>query len=121
MAENDSKILKLINQIESVIAQLKLEIETERRRNGKKIKLQRPKKQRMDVATPIKNLLEKGFFSEGRTDKDVLKKLREQVLNPGRSSVAEVLRRFASPKKNLLERSGDGTRKNPWKYRAKSK
>lgn len=71
----------------------------------------------VDLITPITELYNDGFFDDLKTDNDVIKKLRAQVLTPKRASVSNVLRRLASPKKGLLEREGDGTKKNPWKYK----
>lgn len=73
----------------------------------------------IDLNSPIMGLYNDGFFDDLKTDNDVIKKLRAQVLTPRRASVSNVLRRLASPKKGLLERQGDGTKKNPWKYRKK--
>ena len=71
----------------------------------------------IDLNTPITELYNGEFFNDWKTDNDVIKKLRAQVLTPKRASVSNVLRRLTSPKKGLLERQGDGTKKNPWKYR----
>lgn len=116
---NKEKILKLINQIEEILNQLKFEFGFEVEPSTKKIKLRKSKKQKTNLETPIKNLLKEKFFSEWKTDNDVIKKLKEQVLNPKRASVSNVLRRFANPKKGLLERRGEGIKKNPWQYKEK--
>lgn len=76
----------------------------------------RPRAKGVDLNTPIIGLYNDGFFDDWKTDNDVIKKLRAQVLTPKRASVSNVLRRLANPKKGLLERQGDGTKKNPWKY-----
>ncbi len=112
------KISKLINQMQNILNQFKFELDIEIDGTIRKIKRRKLKKKKMNLETPIKNLLE-DFFNEWRTDNDVIKKLKEQVLNPKRASVSNVLRRFASPKKGLLERRGEGTKKNPWQYKAK--
>lgn len=75
------------------------------------------RKSKGDLKTPISNLVESGFFQEFKTDLDVLKKLKQQVLNPRRSSVSNVLRSFASPKHELLQREGGGTKSDPWRYK----
>jgi len=69
-----------------------------------------------DLKTPITELYNNGFFDNEKMDNDVIKKLREQVLSstPKRASVSNVLRRLV--KKGLLERIGEGNKKNPWKY-----
>lgn len=87
---------------------------------AKKIKGVKTKRAKsIDLNTPIIGLYNDGFFDDWKTDNDVIKKLRVQVLTPKRASVSNVLRRLANPKKGLLERQGDGTKKNPWKYRKK--
>jgi len=116
------KFIEIINKLQNNLDQLKalagIEIETaevkkRKANNGKS------KRQKVDLETPIRELLNNGFFTDWKTDNDVIKRLRAQVLTPKRASVSNVLRRLASPKKGLLERQGDGTKKNPWKYRKK--
>lgn len=88
---------------------------------AKKIKRAKTRRAKdTDLNTPIMGLYSDGFFDDWKTDNDVIKKLRAQVLTPRRASVSNVLRRLTSPKKGLLERQGDGTKKTPWKYRKKS-
>lgn len=92
--------------------EIKNPIEKNLANGGKK----RPRAKGIDLGSPIMSLYNDGFFDDWKTDNDVIKKLRAQVLTPKRASVSNVLRRLASPKKGLLERQGDGTKKNPWKY-----
>lgn len=114
------RLLRIINELQGNIDQLKLLVGIEVIPSpAPKEKNKKSNKQKVDLETPIRDLLNEGFFSDWRTDNDVIKKLRVQVLTPKRASVSNVLRRLASPKKGLLERQGDGTKKNPWKYRKK--
>lgn len=108
--EIDKQIFERLEKLEGVVF------------STKKIKSSKSDSRRakgVDLTTPITGLYNDGFFDDWKTDNDVIKKLRAQVLTPKRASVSNVLRRFASPKKGLLERQGDGTKKNPWKYRKK--
>lgn len=117
-----NKLIEIINRLQASINQLKVlagfeinAIKAEKKKTGSK----KPNRQKTDLETPIRELLNSGFFSDWKTDNDVIKKLRAQVLTPKRASVSNVLRRLASPQKGLLERQGDGTKKSPWKYRKK--
>jgi hypothetical protein len=116
---NKEKIMKLTLQIEEALKHLKFELGYEAESSNKRVKARKSKKEKLNLETPIRNLLQEGFFSDWKTDKDVVKKLKQQVLNPKRASVSNVLRRFAAPQKGLLERQGEGTKKNLWRYRAK--
>jgi hypothetical protein len=68
----------------------------------------------------VKKLIEGGFFRDWKTDNDVVKKLKQQVLTTKRASISNVLRRFASPAHSLLQRDGEGTKKSPWRYKQKN-
>ena len=117
-----NKLVKIINELQVNINQLKalagFEIDAAETKN-KKAGGKKSGGQKTDLETPIRELLNSGFFSDWKTDNDVIKELRTQVLTPKRASVSNVLRRLASPKRGLLERQGDGTKKSPWKYRKK--
>ena len=117
-----NKLVKIIDGFQANINQLKalagLEINAAEAKN-KKVGSKKSGRQKTDLETPIQELLNSRFFSDWKTDNDVIKELRTQVLTPKRASVSNVLRRLASPKKGLLERQGDGNKKSPWKYRKK--
>lgn len=118
------KLKRIINELQVNIDQLKalagIEFDSSKNLNTKtKTNIKKSKRQKTDLETPIRELLNGTFFSNWKTDNEVIQELRTQVLNPKRASVSNVLRRLASPKKGLLERQGDGTKKNPWKYRKK--
>ena len=114
------KLLWIINELQANIDQLKVIAGIEVIPSSAPLKKTiKSKRQKTNLETPIRELLNGTFFSNWKTDNDVIRELRTQVLNPKRASVSNVLRRLASPKKWLLERQGDGTKKNPWKYRKK--
>jgi hypothetical protein len=99
------KILKLINQIENGLVQLKIELGLEIGNRIKKTRRVKTKGKKLNLEMPIKTLLGEGFFSEWRKDTDVVQKLKEKILTPRnlrRSSVTNVLRRFFA--KGLLDR-----------------
>lgn len=106
----NEQILKRIERLEKVV------FGVGKNKNKKKV-AQRAK--RTDLKTPVTALCNSGFFDSEKTDNDVIKKIREQVLSstPKRASVSNVLRGLV--KRGLLERTGEGNRKNPWKYRKK--
>lgn len=115
------KILKRLDGIETRITKLErgdsgattAEVAT-----GKKRK--KSKRVKTDLGTPVKRLIESGFFRDWKTDNDVVKKLKQQVLTAKRASISNVLRRFASPAHGLLQRDGEGTKKHPWRYKQKT-
>lgn len=116
------KILKRLDEIEKKVAKLERcssnsttgeEVVTaKRRRKSKGVKT--------DLGTPVKKLVEGGFFRDWKTDNDVVKKLKQQVLNAKRASISNVLRRFTNPTHGLLQRDGEGTKKHPWRYKQKT-
>jgi len=116
--EINKQILERLSSIESRVT--KLEGDDFSQGRDKSPKLRKSKKlKKIDLETPIKKLLSGRFFKEWKTDNDVIKKLKKQVLNPKRASVSNVLRRLASSKRGLLERDGEGTKKSPWRYKEK--
>lgn len=115
------KILKRLDGIETRIA--KLEHDDFSATAGEAIiakKRKKSKKVKTDLGTPVKKLIEGGFFRDWKTDNDVVKKLKQQVLTTKRASISNVLRRFASPAHGLLQRDGEGTKKSPWRYKQKN-
>lgn len=115
------KILKRLDGIETRIAKLEhgdfsatagAAVIAKKRKKSKKVKT--------DLGTPVKKLIEGGFFRDWKTDNDVVKKLKQQVLTTKRASISNVLRRFASPAYGLLQRDGEGTKKSPWRYKQKN-
>ncbi len=78
---------------------------------------QKSKRAKVDLGTPVKKLIDGGFLRDWKTDNDVVRKLKQQVLTAKRASVSNVLRRFASPAHGLLQREGDGTKGSPWRYK----
>ena len=116
------KILKRLDEIERKVAKLERggsdscpveEIATAKKRK-------KSKRAKTDLGTPVKKLIESGFFRDWKTDNDVVKKLKQQVLTAKRASISNVLRRFASPAHGLLQRDGEGTKKSPWRYKQKT-
>lgn len=103
---NKEKIQKLINQIEEATAKLKIEIGTQRRKDIKKVsKSSKEKSKKIKLVEPIKAILDEGFFSDWKSDIEVVQKLKEKFLMPRtlrRSSVTNVLRKFFA--KGLLIR-----------------
>lgn len=117
-----NKLIEIINKLQTNIDQLKVLAGVgidPVRVHKRKVSNKKSKRQKTDLETPIRELLNSDFFSGWKTDNDVIKKLRIQVLTPKRASVSNVLRRLTSPKRGLLERQGDGTKRNPWKYKKK--
>lgn len=115
------KILKRLDGIETRIAKLERgdsDATTTETTTGKKRK--KSKRVKTDLGTPVKKLIESGFFRDWKTDNDVVKKLKQQVLTAKRASVSNVLRRFTSPAHGLLQRDGEGTKKHPWRYKQKN-
>lgn len=99
------KILKYINQIENLLAGLKAELGLEAKEKIKRPRKKRDMSKKLDLETPIKALIEDGFFSDWKKDIHVVQKLKEKFLMPRtlrRSSVTNVLRRFFG--KGLLVR-----------------
>lgn len=119
----DGSLIQLQNQLEDHekrIRQLEMNGNIpEREEGGERCRISKPKARKTDLSSPIQELYNGGFFKEWRTDNDVVKKLKQQVLTARRASVSNVLRRFATPKRGLLERDGNGTKKAPWRYRNK--
>jgi len=115
------KILKRLDGIETRITKLERVdsgAPTAEAATGKKRK--KSKRVKTDLGTPVKKLVEDGFFRDWKTDNDVVKKLKQQVLTAKRASISNVLRRFASPAHGLLQRDGEGTKKHPWRYKQKT-
>ena len=115
------KILKRLDGIETRITKLERGdsgATTAEAATGKKRK--KSKRAKTDLGTPVKRLIESGFFRDWKTDNDVVKKLKQQVLTAKRASISNVLRRFASPAHGLLQRDGEGTKKHPWQYKQKN-
>ncbi|OGF64262.1 hypothetical protein A2661_00765 [Candidatus Giovannonibacteria bacterium RIFCSPHIGHO2_01_FULL_45_24] len=115
------KILKRLDGIETRIAKLERgdsDATIAEAATGKKRK--KSKRVKTDLGTPVKKLIESGFFRDWKTDNDVVKKLKQQVLTAKRASISNVLRRFASPAHGLLQRDGEGTKKHPWRYKQKN-
>lgn len=116
------KILKRLDDIENKVAKLerggsdliigKEAATTKKRKKSKRVKT--------DLGTPVKKLIEGDFFRNWKTDNDVVKKLKQEVLTAKRASISNVLRRFASPAHGLLQRDGEGTKKHPWRYKQKT-
>ena len=105
------KILKYINQIENAILELKKIIGTKEARLEKLTKIkknrieERQKDKSIDLTQPIRRLFDENFFSDYKTDVDVVKELRIKLLTtktPKRASVTNVLRRMV--KNGLLNR-----------------
>ena len=99
------KISKYINQIENLLVQLKAGLGLEIREKIKSPRKKEDMVKRLNLKTPIKTLIEDGFFSDWKKDTHVVQKLKEKILTPRtlrRSSVTNVLRRFFS--KGLLAR-----------------
>jgi hypothetical protein len=115
-------IIKKLDDIELRLTKIegKQSDSTKRKNAIASSKTRKPKRAKIDLVTPIKKLIENGFFKDWKTDNDVVKKLRQQVLNSKRASVSNVLRRLASAKQGLLQRDGEGTKKYPWRYKEKS-
>ena len=61
------------------------------------------------------NLVESKFFANGRTDLEVVKKLKKNANNIPRTSVATILARLVKDK--VLAREGEGTKNSTWKYK----
>ncbi len=120
MDMDKDKFTRIVNELQNNINQLRAlaDIEVISPPTSTK-KTKKSKKQKTDLETPIRELLNGDFFSDWKTDNDVIKELRTQVLIPKRASVSNVLRRLASSKRGLLERDGDGTKKSPWRYKEK--
>src|SRR3989344_4017381 len=115
------KILKRLDGIETRIAKLERgdsDATIAEAATGKKRK--KSKRVKTDLGTQVKKLIESGFFRDWKTENDVVKKLKQQVLTAKRASISNVLRRFASPAHGLLQRDGEGTKKHPWRYKQKN-
>lgn len=115
------KILKRLDGIETRIAKLESSdsgVAAKETSTGKKQR--KSKRVKTDLGTPVKKLIDGGFFRDWKTDNDVVKKLKQQVLTAKRASVSNVLRRFANPAHGLLQRDGEGTKKHPWRYKQKT-
>ena len=75
-------------------------------------------KKKTDVTGSIKGLLGQDFFNQGKTDTDVIQRLKKQALNVKRGSISVALMRLV--RQGLLIREGDGKKKNPWRYKTKT-
>ena len=107
---NTEKIIKIVNQIQAGLDEIKREFGSsedfvaEVKKN--KPKLGGKKKSKgIDLTQPIKKLYEDKFFSDSKTDLDVKDKLELDLLtekSPKRSSIMNVLRKMV--KDGLLTR-----------------
>ena len=107
---NTEKIIKIVNQIQAGLDEIKREFGSsedfvaEVKKN--KPKLGGKKKSKgIDLTQPIKKLYEDKFFSDSKTDLDVKDKLELDLLtekSPKRSSIVNVLRKMV--KDGLLTR-----------------
>lgn len=119
---NKEKINHLINKIETLLNQLKIELSfdlsqrSSQKYNVKKIK-RKKKKKRIGPTKTIENLINARFFNSFKTDLDVMKELKKKALIFKRKDVATALRRFV--RKEMLDREGGGAKGNPWKYKGK--
>ncbi|KKR76874.1 MAG: hypothetical protein UU21_C0002G0005 [Candidatus Levybacteria bacterium GW2011_GWA2_40_8] len=117
---NKDKIIKIVEKIESLLSELKSEIDSGQK-NAKKIRVDASvkfnKKRKTGPAVSIQNLVSSGFFNSPKTLTELLGEFRKLALNFDKRTVSTELAR--SVRKQMLIREGAGGSKNPWKYEKK--
>lgn len=112
---NKEELIKKLQQIREFTDECLEDLTNDKTSFLKRRKTKRKKKkQKIGPTKPIEKLINKGFFSVGRKDLDVMKELKKKALNFKRKDIATALRRFVG--KSILERDGEGTKDKPWKY-----
>lgn len=111
---------KLIQEIETRLAQLKIVIGLTPGMVSMPVKKATRKAgsgtKRGGSTEPIKKLIDEGFFSAPRSAQDVKERLVRKALNFPTKDLGVTLMRLV--RSEVLERiDGDGTSKNPWRYK----
>ena len=116
---NKENVSRLISQIETNLAELRKELgaleEPKLPRGNAARKRGKRNKKKAGSTKPIEGLIASGFFKQAKTDLDVMGALKKKALSFDREDVAVTLMRFV--RKGIMEREGDGTKKNPWGYK----
>lgn len=115
------KVLKTIGQVETLLAELKDEVGVLDKAVSPKGQKKAPRKsyqgKKPGSTKPIEDLIDSGFFDSLKTDVQATAALKKKAQFFERSDIAVTLMRFV--KKNVLEREGNGTKNDPWKYKKK--
>jgi hypothetical protein len=116
---NKDEILKTIGEIELLLKKIKSGIYGEKAEypstEGKKVTNR--SKRKSGSTKSITELVSRNFFDIAKSSTDVLKELKKQAVKSDPDVVRMTLMRFV--RKRILEREGEGTTKNPWKYKKK--
>jgi hypothetical protein len=115
---NKEKIKKTIETIESLLQELKLDLNVSDNNDAfislaKKSGSRRKRKE--GPAKWIGDLISSGFFDTYKTLADVLEEFRKRALKGEMPTVSKELTRAV--RKTLLIRDGKGVNRNPWKYK----
>lgn len=119
---NKNKIVEAVREIESRLKYIKDEInlvddEVKISPNPKIKKIASKSREKDGPTKPIADLIKGDFFNSSKSCVEVVREFRKRAFNYDTESVRISLMRFV--RKEVLEREGDGTSKNPWKYKKK--
>lgn len=116
---NKDKIKKTIETIESLLQELKLDLNVSDNNDDAFISAAKKsgsgKKRKEGPAKWIEDLISSGFFDTHKTLADILEEFRKRALKGEMPTVSKELTRAV--RKTLLIRDGKGVSKDPWKYK----
>ena len=117
---DNKKIQSVISNMEALLEELKklLVVNTDNALPERSVPTHSKVKRQTGKESPTKilnSLIKKGYFSTPRTANEVQKELKKTATSMKNSSLLVTLMRLV--KKETLERDGDGTSKNPWRYK----
>lgn len=115
---DEKEVKKLVGEIDSRVAMLKSALSMTAITSTTVTKARKTKgaaKKGAGSSVPITKLVEEGFFDQPKTYLEVIAVLRKKGLTFTKGNITTPLRRKVV--QGLLERDGEGTKDNPWRYK----
>lgn len=115
MKNNNEEIISRLGSLEKQVEALNGAVFGASSTKTPLIKSRKTQKKGKGSTKPVKDLVQGGFFSAGKTGVEVQIALNKRAMRFDVNDIAVTMMRLVQA--GLLERDGDGTPKNPWRYK----